>query len=162
DVEDRRARYLLRMIKAHAVQDAGTAIVPGRVEFVEAKRGHHLNLILRHGPERVTGVIRTARWLLGIAIATQIGRNDGELACQRRRDLVPVQVREGIAVHQQQGRTASTRHRDNTRTAGLDFRSLEAVEHGFRMEVVRAFEASITNSSSRQEAMIEKKSPASR
>src|SRR5215471_19118983 len=46
DVEDRRARHLLRMIKAHAVQDAAAAIVPSRVESVEAKRCHHLNLIL--------------------------------------------------------------------------------------------------------------------
>jgi hypothetical protein len=57
---------------------------------------------------------------------------------------MPVQVRKGIAVHQQQGWTAPTRHRDDTRAAGLDFRSLEAVEHGFRKKVVPAVEASIT------------------
>ena len=49
DVEDRRARDLFRMIEAHAMQHAGAAIMPGRVEFVETKRSHHLNLILRHG-----------------------------------------------------------------------------------------------------------------
>src|SRR5215467_2941160 len=95
-------------------------------------------------------MIRTARRLLGIAIAAQIGCNDSEFACQRWRDLVPVQVREGIAVHQQQGRTIPARHCDDTRATGLDFGSLEAVEH---------FETSITNFRARQEATKRKRNP---
>ena len=51
DVEDRRASDLLRMIDAHAMQNAGATIVAGGVEFVEAERRHHLDLVLRHGPE---------------------------------------------------------------------------------------------------------------
>jgi hypothetical protein len=49
-----------------------------------------------------------------------------------------------IAVHQEKRWSAAAGHCDDTRAAGLDFRSLEAVEHGFRKKVVPAVEASIT------------------
>ena len=74
DVEDRRARDLLRMIEAHAVQHAGAAIVAGGIEPVEAERRHHLDLVLRHGAERIAGMIVAAGRLFGIAVAAQIGR----------------------------------------------------------------------------------------
>ena len=51
DVEDRRAHDLLRMIETHAMQYAAAAIMSGSVKFVEPKRRHHLNLIMRHGAE---------------------------------------------------------------------------------------------------------------
>ena len=41
------------MVEAHAVQDAGAAIVPGDAEALEAERRHHLDLVLRHGAERI-------------------------------------------------------------------------------------------------------------
>ena len=51
DVEDRRPRYLFRMIEAHAMQHAAAAIVARSIKFVEAERGHHFDLILRHRAE---------------------------------------------------------------------------------------------------------------
>ena len=93
DVEDGRARDLVRMVEAHAVQHARAAVVAGGVEAVEAERGHDLDLVLRHGAERVAAVILAARRLLGIAVAAQVGGDHGELARQPRRDLVPGQVR---------------------------------------------------------------------
>ena len=104
DVEDRRALDLVRMIEAHAMQHARAAIMAGGVESVEAERRHHLDLVLRHGAERIAGMVVAAGRLFGIAVAAQIGRDHGELARQRRRELVPGQMRERIAVHQQQRR----------------------------------------------------------
>jgi hypothetical protein len=101
DVEDRRASDAAGMIEAHAVKHARAAIVAGRVETLKAERLHHLHLILRHRPERIAAVVGAARRLLGIAITTQIGGDDGEVLRQTRRDLVPGHVRERVAVHQQ-------------------------------------------------------------
>ena len=57
DVDDRRARDLLRMVEAHAVQHARAAVVTGGVEAVEAERGHDLDLVLRHRAERIVDVL---------------------------------------------------------------------------------------------------------
>jgi hypothetical protein len=57
DVEDGRARHLVRMIEAHAVQHARAAIVAGGEEALIAERRHHLDLVLRHGAERIAGMV---------------------------------------------------------------------------------------------------------
>ena len=80
DVEDGRARNLRRMIEAHAMQHARAAIVAGREEPLEAERRHHLDLVLRHGAERIAGMVVAAGRLLGIAIAAQVGADHGEFA----------------------------------------------------------------------------------
>ena len=87
DIEDGRARDLVRMIEAHAVQHAGAAIVTGGVEALVTERRHHLDLVLRHGAERIVFVVLAAGRLFGIAIAAQIGGDDGEFLRQPRRDF---------------------------------------------------------------------------
>ena len=64
---------LSRMVEAHAMQHARAAVVAGGEEAVEAERRHHLDLVLRHGAERIAGMIVAARRLFGIAVAAQIG-----------------------------------------------------------------------------------------
>src|SRR5262245_37494096 len=64
----------------------------------------------------------------GIAVPAQISRYNGKLAGQRGRDLVPVQMIERVAVHQQDRRSLATGHGDDTGAAGLDLGSPEAVE----------------------------------
>ena len=120
---------LVRMIEAHAVQDARAAVVAGRHEAIEAERRHHLDLVLRHGAERIARVIVAARRLLRVAVAAQVGADDGEVLRQPRRELVPGRVRERIAVHQQQRRPAAAMHRDDARAGGLDVGAREAFEH---------------------------------
>src|SRR5215469_3562099 len=66
-------------------------------------------------------MIGAARWLLGIAIAAQIGRDHGKLLRQPRREFVPGQMSERIAVHQQKRWARAAMHRDNARAAGIDF-----------------------------------------
>ena len=129
DVEDCRARDFLRVVEAHAMQDTRAAIMARRIKLVEAERRHHLDLILRHRAERIAGMILAAGRLFGIAVAAQVGAHDGEIARQRRRNLVPRQMIERIAVHQQQRRAGATDHGDDARAFGLDFGSFEAVEH---------------------------------
>src|SRR5215831_2609400 len=77
-------------------------------------------------------------WFFGIAVAAEVRAYDGKLACQRRRDLEPRQVRERISVHQQHRRPAAADNSDNARAAGLDLGSFEAVEHGTTCVVVMA------------------------
>ena len=89
DVEDRGLRDGVGMVEAHAVEHAGAAVVAGGLEAGEAERRHHLDLILRHGAERVARMILAAGRLLGIAVAAQVGAYHGELVRQPRRDLVP-------------------------------------------------------------------------
>src|SRR5262249_40068883 len=105
------------------------AIMAGGVEALEPERGHHLDLVLRHGAERIPAVIRAARRLFRIPVAAQVGGDHGEFARQARRDLVPGQVRERIPVQQQERRSVAAADRDDARAAGLDFGAGEAFEH---------------------------------
>ena len=144
DVEDGGARDLVRMVEAHAVQHAGAAVVAGGVEAIEPERRHHLDLVLRHGAERVAAVILAARRLFRIAVAAQVGGDHGELARQPRRDLVPGHVRERIAVHEQQRRSLAAVHRDDARAAGLDLGAGEAFEHRLNALLPASSLASVT------------------
>src|SRR4029078_3470850 len=129
NVETRRARDFLRVVEAHAMQDACAAVMARRIKPLEAERGHHLALTLRHRAERIAGMVLAAGRLFGIAIAAQVGADDGEIARQRWRNFVPRQMIERVAVHQQHRRSRTANHRDNTRALGLDFGASEAVEH---------------------------------
>ncbi len=89
DVENSRARHLFLMIETHAVHHPGAAIVAGDIKAVMAQRFHHLDLILRHGAERIAGMIVTARRLFGIAVTAKIGGDHGEFFRQPRREFLP-------------------------------------------------------------------------
>src|SRR5262249_57830847 len=58
DVENGGTRDLFRMIEAHAVEHAGAAIMAGGIEALEPERGHHLELVLPHGAERIAPMVR--------------------------------------------------------------------------------------------------------
>ena len=117
DVEDGGAQNLVGMIEAHAVQHAGAAVVAGGEEAVVAERRHHLDLVLRHGAERIVLVVVAARRLLGIAIAAQVGGDHGEVLRQPRREFLPRQMAERIAMHEQKRRPAAAMHGDDARAA---------------------------------------------
>ena len=104
DVEYGGARYLVRVIEAHAMQHARTTIVSRGIKPLVPKRGHDLDLILRHGAEGIVRMIGAARRLFGIAVAAQIGRHHGKLFGKPRRKFVPRQMAERIAVHEQKRR----------------------------------------------------------
>src|SRR5512132_2137109 len=73
-------------------------------------------------------MVLATRRLFGIAVPAQISRHNGELAGQRGRDLVPVQMVERVAVHQQDRWSLATGHGNDTGAAGLDLGSREAFE----------------------------------
>ena len=104
---------LVGMIEAHAVQHAGAAVVAGGEELFVAERRHHLDLVLRHGAERIVFVVVAARRLLEIAIAAQVGGDHGEVLGQPRREFLPGQVAERIAVHEQKRRPIAAMHGDD-------------------------------------------------
>ena len=101
DVENGGAYNFFRMIEAHAMQHARAAIVAGGVEPLMAKRGHDLDLVRRHGAKRIIRMIAAAGRFFGIAVAAQIGRHHREFFRQARREFVPRQMTERIAVHEQ-------------------------------------------------------------
>ena len=147
------------MIEAHAMQHAAAAVVAGGHKAIKPERRHHLDLVLRHGAERIAGMILAAGWFFGIAVAAQIGGDHGEFARQRRRNLEPRQMIKWIAVHQQNRRSVAADHRDDARAAGLDFRTLEAVEHkGASIVVLRLAKARCKETIS---ALPKNKTPAS-
>ena len=51
DIHNCRARDVLRVIEAHAVQHARTPVVAGGGKAIKPECGHHLDLVLRHGAE---------------------------------------------------------------------------------------------------------------
>ena len=128
DVEDGGAQHLVGMIEAHAVQHAGAAVVAGGEEFVVAERRHHLDLVLRHGAERIVFVVVAARRLFGIAVAAQVGGDHGEVLGQPRREFLPRQMAERIAVHEQKRRPAAAMHGDDARAGGFDLGAGKAFE----------------------------------
>ena len=111
------------------MQHPDAAIVTGRVKPRVTKRGHYLDLILRHGAERIVRMVGAARQLLGIAIAAQIRRHHREFFGKPRRKFVPGQMAERIAVQQQERRSLAAVHRHDARAAGCDLGAGEVFEH---------------------------------
>ena len=82
----------------------GTAVVTDHGEPLEPERRHQRDLVGRHGAERVPGVVGTRLGTVGVAVAAQVGRDDGVLPRQLRGDAVPHDVALREAVQQQDRR----------------------------------------------------------
>ena len=104
DVEEGDLVHALGIVERHAVRHPRAAIVTAHVVFAESERRHDFGLVLSHRPERIAAVVRAAVRLRAVAVAAQIGRHDGEILRQSRRDLVPHHVGERIAVQEQKRR----------------------------------------------------------
>jgi hypothetical protein len=102
--------------------------VPGNAEAVEAERSHRLRLVLRQGALRIGGVVRGRGRLRAVAVAAQIGDDEGELLGQARRHLAPHDLGFGIAVQQQQRRPTAADHQVDLGAGGLHPPLLEAGE----------------------------------
>jgi hypothetical protein len=81
--------------------------VTGDREPAVAERRHHLDLVQRQRAFRIVDEIVAGRRLRAVAIAAQIGHDDGEILRQARRHLAPPHMGLGIAVEQQQRRPAA-------------------------------------------------------
>ena len=90
DVQQRDLAHAVWMVERQAMRGARAPVVTGQEEAIVAERGHHVDLILSHGAERVVDVFRAA---IGgahtVAIAAEVGRDNVESPGQRAGDLVP-------------------------------------------------------------------------
>jgi hypothetical protein len=126
------------VVQRHPVRHPGAAVVADHGEPVEAERRHQPDLVGRHGPERVPGVVRTGVGPGRVAVAAQVGRDDRVLARQLGRDPVPHHVALWEAVQQQDRRSVATTdrvdpHVRSTISGNHDVDRLELrPEHGAR------------------------------
>src|SRR5882724_7411134 len=118
------------MVEAHAGGGAGASVMPGDKEFAIAERLHNLDLVLCHRPERIVDVVFAA--IVGadaVAVAAQIRRNDMKTLGQTVGDLVPRDMRQRVAVQQQQRRAVTAVPQMDAGTARGDLRPSKAFEH---------------------------------
>jgi hypothetical protein len=76
NVENSDLRNRLRMVERHAMRDPPASIVANDGESFMAQGAHQRDLIGRHRPFRIGGVIAAAFRLAAVAIAAQVGRYD--------------------------------------------------------------------------------------
>ena len=100
----------LRVVEREAMRNAAAAIVSHHREAVEAEMLHQLDLVLRHGALGIVDVLLAICRLAAVAIAAQVGGDDGVFLRQFGRHAEPGQVRQRSAVDQQQGRPAAADH----------------------------------------------------
>ena len=133
DVDHGEAGHGGGVVERHAVGDASAAVVAGDGEAVVPERAHQRHLVLRHAALGVGDMALPAVRLAAVAVAAQVGRDHGEALRQRRRDLAPGHVRLGMAVQQEQRRSAAAdggADRDPGRDGHVD--EAEAREEGRR------------------------------
>ncbi len=118
------------VIEAHAVHGARAAVVPGREEFVVAEVAHDLDLVLRHGAERVVDVVLAAVLRPdAVAVAAEIRGHDVEALGEAGRHPVPRDVRHRVAVQQQERRPAAAMAQVDARAGRVDVEGLKILEH---------------------------------
>src|SRR4029453_5055446 len=103
---------------------------PTTAKRLNPKARMTLDLVKRHRPLRVVGVILAVGRLAAVSVATKIGHHHGELLGETRRDLVPLDVGLWIAVQEQQRRTAAPAQRVDRRARCLNLLRREARKHG--------------------------------
>jgi hypothetical protein len=98
----------------------------------------HVDLILTHAAERVVRVVGQPLRLRAVAVAAEIGTHDGEVLRKLRRDEVPRDVRQRVAVQQQNRRSFSADAADDLhfRVGRLNRETLEAFEHGSLLQAL--------------------------
>src|SRR5438128_10093329 len=118
------------MVEAHAGRGAGASVMPGDSEFAIAERLYNLALVLCHRPERIVDVVFAA--IVGadaVAVAAQIRRDDMKALGQTVGDLVPRDMRQRVAVQQQQRRAVTAVPQMDAGTGRGDLRPSKAFEH---------------------------------
>ncbi len=136
DVDQRGAPHPIRVVEAHARGGARAAVVPGNEEPAVAELFHHLDLVLRHRPERIVDVVGAGFVRADtVAIAPEIGGDDVEMLGETARDLAPGHMGQRVAVQQQQGRPVAAMAQVDARAAkdgggGFDIGSGKPFEHG--------------------------------
>jgi hypothetical protein len=92
------------MIERHAVCRARTAVMRKNPKALKTQGAHDLDLIPRHGPKALLGMVGLEGRFVGIAVPAQIRQDDGEVLRQTRRHPVPESARLRMPVQQEQRR----------------------------------------------------------
>ena len=90
-----------------------------QVEGLVAQVGHHFQLILRCSPLAVRLRVVSHHGFAAVAVAPQVGRDDGVAFCQNRRYLVPHYMGLRVAMQQERRRAAAAAHEVDDRFGGL-------------------------------------------
>ena len=158
DVDRHKCAHGLGVVERQAVGDPSTAVVAGHHEPLVAERAHHGEAVLGHralGVDRVLGV--AARRGAG-AVAAQVGDDQGELARQLGRHLVPADVGLRVAVQQEQRRARAAGAQEDRAAGGVDAPCLETgKEIGQRTHAFRSVGRSRANA--RQPMSLRQKPP---
>ena len=135
----RRPAYRRRVVERHPVAGPGAPIVAGHHEALEAELLHDLDLVLGHPAKGIVAVIRQPARLATVAVAAQVGDDDGEVLGQPRGDESPVDVRQRVAVQEEERRAGAS---DDAviGDAGIAGRQVEAAEASY---IARSFRTAI-------------------
>jgi hypothetical protein len=88
----------LTVIQAQPMGCSRSPIVRANIEALMPYLTHNLPLVLSHGPKRVILMAAPSFRLARIAIASEVGQNNGEPFREAAGDFVPNDMRLGIAV----------------------------------------------------------------
>jgi hypothetical protein len=126
DVEHGDAAHAPAMVARQAMRHPAAAVVANDVEALVAERAHHLGHVLGHRALGIVGVVGQALGLGGIAIAAQVRADNGVVARELRRHLVPHGVGLRIAMQEQHGLAAPAVPEVDGRAAGAQLACGEA------------------------------------
>jgi hypothetical protein len=121
---------------------------------LEAEVPHDLDLIERHRPLGVVGVVLAVRRLAAVAVAAQIGGDDGVVRRELGRHQTPGDVRLRRAMEQQHRRSRSTDDAVDRRARGLERERFEIREEpvGRRRGTLRLGQYDLADRGARNEA----------
>ena len=121
------------MVEHEAVRHPPAAVVPDQREAVVAERPHRCHLVGGHRALGVVAVALAPRRFLGVAVAAQVRRDDGEALGQPRRDPAPGRVRLRVAVQEQERRPRPADRGADAEAVRVDVVQVEACEERARL-----------------------------
>ena len=93
------------MVQRQPQPHPDTPVVTDKMKTIEAERLHHTHLIVGGSSLAVRGMVEAGgRRLVAVAVATEVGADDGEVRRQSRCHLAPFDMALWIPVKQQQCR----------------------------------------------------------
>jgi hypothetical protein len=128
-VEDRECLDRVGVVERGARGDVGAAVVPDDGEPPVAERPHERDAIAGHRALRVRLVVGRGSRASTLAVAAQVGADDGVLGREERRDAVPRRVRPRMPAQQEHRRPGAAVADAQHRLADVDPLKGEAIEH---------------------------------
>jgi hypothetical protein len=125
DVQYREPGDRVLVVERHPVTDPGSAVVTRHGELVEAQIAHHHDLVPRHRALAVGLMARAAGGLAAVAVAAQVGQDNGVVFGEYGGHVMPHDVGLRVAVQQQHGTAGAADQRVDADAAGCEGSSLK-------------------------------------